>query len=87
MSMERLIAEASVLAGGAHQCAVLGHEWKSTGGRACPRRNGDGGGWCSQTAYECSSCGDVDYGYPGGPAHKECFEDGPCDNSCMWVQS
>ena len=51
-------------------CQAKGHTWKSEGGRACPR---DVSG-CSQTVYQCSRCGEQDYGYPGGPAHAECAE-------------
>ena len=74
-TMQRLIAEAVVLAGGRHQCAVLGHRWQSVGGRACPR----GCRQTSQNVYQCASCGDYDYGEPGGPAHAECFVKGPCE--------
>lgn len=67
-NMDRLIAEAQVLAGGEHQCAKLGHKWKSIGGRACPFHE-EGCGNSSQAVFECESCGDVDYGdragYPG----------------------
>ena len=41
MSLNRLIAEASALAGGKHQCAELGHDWQSEGGRRCPRAAAD----------------------------------------------
>ncbi len=55
-------------------CYFLGHEWIGIGGRPCPKGYDD----CSQGAYECSTCGSVDYGYKGGgPAYKECIED--CD--------
>lgn len=65
----RLIAEATVLAGGQHQCAVLGHLWSVEGGRACPRG-------CTETqpVYQCASCGAWDYGNPGGPGHHHCFQ-------------
>ena len=56
--IERLIAEAKVLAGGDHQCEILGHDWKHVGGCNC----GCEDGWCSIPVYECRSCGDVDYG-------------------------
>lgn len=71
-SIFRLIAEAQVLAGGNHQCAVLGHRWKSIGGRACPfHKNGCGN--ASQAVYECESCDDVDYGdQPGYPSYDWC---------------
>jgi hypothetical protein len=83
VSLARLIAEAEVLAGGKHQCAVLGHLWKSAGGRACPRLGADEFGRFSQTVYVCESCGAEDYGDPGGPAYAECFTHGPCDRSCL----
>jgi len=81
-SLNRLIAEAQVLAGGEHQCAVLGHVWKSIGGRQCPRSNQDWHGRCSQTVYQCESCGYTDCGEVGGPSHRECMTEGPCDPSC-----
>jgi hypothetical protein len=68
--LARLIAEAKVLAGGEHQCVVLGHIWKSIGGRACPF--GDGCGQ-SQAVHECESCGTIDYGEnPGEPGFDWC---------------
>lgn len=80
-SLNRLIAEAAVLAGGEHQCAVLGHRWKSVGGRACPF--GDGCGH-SQAVHECESCGDVDYGErPGEPGYDFCAgENFNCSHRC-----
>lgn len=80
MNLFRLIAEARVLAGGAHQCAALGHVWKTTGGRMCPRGDQNGGGPCSQAIYECESCGQEDYGEPGGPGFRDCYVLGPCDS-------
>lgn len=82
-ALQRLIAEAHVLAGGKHQCAVLGHAWKSAGGRQCPyaRSHANEPNW-SQTVYECGSCGDTDYGDPGGPGHHDCVVDGPCSIAC-----
>jgi hypothetical protein len=79
--LQRLIAEAEVLAGGKHQCAVLGHKWKSHGGRGCPFHDegcGDG-----QAVEVCESCGDVDYGTePGYPGFEYCksknFDCGGC---------
>jgi hypothetical protein len=82
--LSTLIAEATVLAGGEHPCAVLGHRWKSIGGRQCPRAiEGEHEPPCSQTVYECESCGDTDYGETGGPAYRDCFELGPCDSRCV----
>jgi hypothetical protein len=75
----RLIAEAEVLAGGQHQCAVLGHRWKSIGGRPCPfREDGDDDSGCghSQAVHECESCGDIDYGEnPGEPGYDWCAKE------------
>ncbi len=83
MSLNRLIAEASVLAGGQHQCAELGHDWQPEGGRPCPRSSDEYQGNCSQTVYVCASCGEIDYGEPGGPAHRECIIEGPCLSICV----
>lgn len=82
MSLNRLIAEASVLAGGRHQCADLGHAWTAVGGRQCPRSTDLYTPNCSQTVYECLSCGWQDYGEKGGPAHDECYVTGPCSFAC-----
>lgn len=57
--LARLIAEASVLAGGDHPCHILGHRWVFRGGMNCgcePR------GDCSLPVHECEACGDCDYG-------------------------
>lgn len=56
--LDRLIAEASVLAGGTHPCSVLGHKWESTGAAWC----GCEGGRCFVPVHECEACGDCDYG-------------------------
>lgn len=58
MDLERLIAEAGVLAGGDHPCAVLGHRWPFAGGTNC----GCGHDSCSVPVHECHACGDCDYG-------------------------
>ena len=55
--LERLAAEAVVLAGGEHPCGVLGHKWVFVGGANCGCE--DGG--CSVPVHECH-CGDCDYG-------------------------
>jgi hypothetical protein len=69
----RLIAEAVVLGGGEHQCAVLGHRWISIGGRACPFNEGRGCGNASQAVHECASCGALDYGENHGePGYDWC---------------
>jgi len=71
--LTRLIAEASVLAGGEHPCETLGHKWKQIGGRACPFHDGDGCGMTSQPVYTCDFCGEIDYGnQPGYPGYEEC---------------
>lgn len=60
-NLDRLIAEASVLAGGIHPCHILGHQWVHIGGRWCGC--GDTSPWsCSVPVHECRSCGDCDYG-------------------------
>jgi hypothetical protein len=82
MSISRLIAEAVVLGGGKHQCAELGHDWISEGGRQCPRSTDLYSPNCSQTVYVCRACGWEDYGEKGGPAYRECYELGPCSLSC-----
>lgn len=56
--MDRLIAEAVVLAGGDHPCSILGHKWVHTGGANCGCE--DGG--CSVPVHECEACLDCDYG-------------------------
>jgi len=80
--LQRLIAEASVLAGAQHPCAILGHKWKTTGGRQCPFASDAAWPNCSQAVYECESCDDIDYGDPGGPGHNDCFVMGPCSFAC-----
>jgi hypothetical protein len=57
--LSRLIAEASVLAGGQHPCAVLGHKWVF---RGCAGRERPNGGYYSVPVHECEACGDCDYG-------------------------
>jgi hypothetical protein len=58
MNLDRLVAEAGALAGGAHPCASLGHIWEFSGGANC----GCNGGSCSVPVHECAACGDCDYG-------------------------
>lgn len=59
MELERLVAEASALAGGPHPCAILGHVWAfASGGMNCGCVDGS----CSVPVYQCQSCGDYDYG-------------------------
>lgn len=78
----QLIEQAKAAAGGG-LCAAVGHDWRSIGGRVCPRAPDDAlGSRCSQTVYECARCEEVDYGDPGGPGYRDCFERGPCDYSC-----
>lgn len=71
--LSRLIAEASVLAGGQHQCAILGHQWLFLGGMNCGCEGVTG---CSVPVYECEACGDCDYGENAEAAEKrrECAE-------------
>lgn len=81
-TLQQLIGQAKALAGD-DACAVLGHQWKSVGGRCCPRTVEQGGGGnASQTVYVCARCPAEDYGDPGGPGHRDCFVNGPCDPSC-----
>lgn len=56
--LDRLIAEASVLAGGPHPCNVLGHKWAFYGGANCGCEDGA----CSLPVHRCEGCGDYDYG-------------------------
>lgn len=58
-ALDRLIAEASVLAGGTHPCNVLGHVWIFHGGANCGcHARAD----CSVSVHVCEACGDCDYG-------------------------
>jgi hypothetical protein len=59
-ALDRLIAEASVLAGGKHPCAILGHAWVFSGGAGCSCESVRD--CCSVPVYECEACGDCDYG-------------------------
>jgi hypothetical protein len=59
ISLTRLIAEASVLAGGDHPCNVLSHKWMFIGGAS---RTLSDGGYCSVPVHKCEFCGDCDYG-------------------------
>jgi hypothetical protein len=80
--LQRLVAEASVLAGGQHPCAVLGHKWASIGGRQCPYAGEHAEPNCSQTVYQCTACDVTDYGARGGPGHRDCVVMGPCTPAC-----
>ena len=64
-----LIDEAKFIAN-AHRCE-LGHAWVVEGGRICPKYGEHI--HCSQAVYVCRMCGEVDYGYVGGPAYDDCF--------------
>ena len=55
--LDRLVAEAGVIAGGEHPCTILGHKWQFSGGASC----GCGSDSCSVPVHECE-CGDCDYG-------------------------
>lgn len=59
--LDRLIAEAQVLAGGDHPCSILGHKWRHIGGRWCGCKDTETCG-CSVPVHECDACGDCDYG-------------------------
>jgi len=82
VNLNKLIAEAVVLGGGKHQCAELGHDWISDGGRQCPRSTDLHTPNCSQTVYVCRACGWEDYGEKGGPGYHDCFITGPCSFAC-----
>jgi hypothetical protein len=58
--LEKLAALAVAQAGGPHPCNILGHEWRSAGGRNA----GCGKSWCmcSVPVNECAFCLDCDYG-------------------------
>lgn len=73
--LERLVAEATSLAGGHHPCAVLGHRWTFAGGMNCGCPDGS----CSVPVNRCASCGDHDYGDNEEADHKRavCRELGP----------
>jgi hypothetical protein len=57
--LDRLVAEAVVLAGGEHPCAILGHKWSFVGGANC----GCVEGCCSVPVHHCTNCGEYDYGH------------------------
>ena len=59
IDLERLVAEARVLAGGDHPCDKLGHEWEFSGGM-----NAGCSDWCgcSVSVNICKHCDDCDYG-------------------------
>ena len=80
MSLQTLqfaIAEAVQLGGG-NLCAV-GHDWRSIGGRGCPKDYRD---TCGQAVYQCARCGLYDHGEVGGPGHTDCQRGcpGPVDD-------
>lgn len=67
IELQRLIAEASVLAGNKHPCNILGHKWVFYGGRNCGCEGIDSEGYhwqgsCSIPVMKCEGCGDFDYG-------------------------
>lgn len=68
--LSELIFEASTQLG-SDACRAGRHSWNSEGGRHCPQDLTDG---CSQTVYRCSTCGEYDYGAPGGPGDLDCLE-------------
>lgn len=74
----QLIGQARAFAND-HPCKSFGHQWDNDGGRAC-RRSDDAGGDCdgSQPVLVCARCGEIDYGYAGGPA--DC-DSGACGTS------
>jgi len=59
------------------------HEWVANGARGCPRSStgemlishgtlNRPSEFCSQPVYVCELCGEIDYGYQGGPAYEMC---------------
>lgn len=68
IDLQRLIREASTELG-SDACREGKHRWESEGGRACPK---DYTSRCSQSVYRCATCGQYDYGEPGGPGHSDC---------------
>ena len=67
-ALQALIHEASTELG-SEACREGRHQWKSEGGRACPKDLTD---QCSQAVYRCTTCGDYDYGEKGGPGAADC---------------
>lgn len=67
-TLQHLIQQASTELGST-DCEDGRHQWVSNGGRACPHNLTDN---CSQAAYECSVCGEFDYGEDGGPGEADC---------------
>ena len=57
---------------GSDACSEGRHQWASIGGRACPHPQEVGDGRCSQSVYECTTCGATDYGKRGGPGWADC---------------
>lgn len=72
--LKHLVARAARLAGN-DLCAADGCDWVEGGGRPCPW---DPDMCCSQPVYQCSRCGDYDYGEPGGPGFESCLSS--CDD-------
>lgn len=73
MLLEELIRQASTELG-SDACREGKHQWQSVGGRACPHPECIGEGFCSQAVYQCSVCGEWDYGARGGPGHDDCLD-------------
>lgn len=67
-ALDSLIREASTELG-SEACRSGRHDWASEGGRHCPHDLTD---TCSQAVYRCRTCGDYDYGEPGGPGATDC---------------
>lgn len=51
-------------------CTLLGHQWRETGGRQCPRDPPATN--CSQPVFRCSRCATWDHGEKHGPAAAAC---------------
>lgn len=56
------------------------HDWKSIGGRQCPRLPIEYAGLTSQSVYQCAKCEVLDYGESGGPSYTDCFENECTEN-------
>ena len=70
-SLQALVRQAATELG-SDACREGRHDWdgEGEGGRACPSDLTD---HCGQAVYRCRSCGEYDYGEPGGPGHTDCL--------------
>ena len=70
-ALARLIQQASTELG-SDPCRAGRHRWETAGGRSCPDPDDISNGTCGQSVYECSVCGETDYGDVGGPGATDC---------------